>query len=60
MSNVQLQGLLKARNELTRARKEYDRAKLHETAYRGVVYSNESTPTETHGSYTYRGNSYIK
>ena len=60
MTNVQLQGLLKARKELTRARKEYERAKLHETAYRGVVYSNESTPTETHGSFIYRGNTYTK
>ena len=60
MSQIQLQGLLKARQDLKRARQEFDRAKLHSTAYRGLSYVAERQPQQTHGTFLYRGQSYSK
>ena len=61
MSTVQLQGLLKARDEVIRARKELDRARLHSTTYRGTLYSTDERQSEpAHGTFTYRGLTYTK
>ena len=60
MSQVQLMGLEVARNKMLRARKEFQRAKLQDTTYRGVHYVAEHPASETHGTFVYRGRSYTK
>ena len=60
MSDVQLSGLEAARTKLHRAKKEFERAKLHDTAYRGVHYIPNRPYSETHGTYVYRGHTYVK
>ena len=60
MSTVQLMGLEAARNKMIRARKEFDRARLHDTVYRGVRYVEDHCPCETHGTFVYRGQTYTK
>ena len=60
MTQLQLQHLLRTRNSLERAQKENARARLHSTTYRGVLYTNEHQPKETHGEFSYRGLKYTK
>ena len=60
MNPLQLQHLLLTRNSLQRAQRENARARLHATTYRGVLYTNEHKPTETHGEFSYRGLKYTK
>lgn len=60
MSTVQVMGLEKARQEMIRARKEFERAKLQDTAYRGVHYVPNRPCTGTHGTFVYRGHTYSK
>ena len=60
MSTVQLRGLEAARNNMVRARKEFERAKLLDTAYRGVHYQVQHAPQNYHGQFTYRGSTYTK
>jgi len=60
MNQLQLQHLLLTRKNLERAQSENAKAQLQFTAYRGVPYSKEHSPAESHGSFTYRGNSYTK
>ena len=61
MSNVQTQGLVHARQNMLRARKEFKAARLREAAYRGVHYDVPNRPEEeTHGTFVYRGRTYTK
>ena len=60
MSTVQLMGLESARNKMVRARKEFERARIHDTVYRGVRYVGDHPACETHGTYVYRGQTYTK
>jgi len=60
MTQLQLQHLLRTREELSAAKKENERARLHSTTYRGVLYSSNHSPTETHGDFSYRGLKYTK
>ena len=60
MSTVQVKGLISAREKFLRAKKEMEVAKLKDIAYRGVHYAPSRVPSETHGSYSYRGISYVK
>ena len=49
-----------ARKQVARARKELELAKLNDTVYRGTRYHIDHQPTETHGTYVYRGRTYTK
>ena len=60
MSDVQVMGLDAARTKLLRAKKEFERAKLMDTAYRGVHYIPNRPCHETHGTFVYRGRTYVK
>ena len=60
MTAVQAMGLDIARKKLIRARKEYERALLQNTAYRGVEYTPNRPYEETHGTFVYRGRTYVK
>ena len=60
MNQLQLQHLLRTRKELSKAKKENDRARAHATKYRGVLYSNDHVAHETHGEFSYRGLKYTK
>ena len=60
MSNVQIMSIESARKQMARARKELELAKLNDTVYRGTRYSIHHEPTETHGTYVYRGRTYTK
>jgi len=60
MSKVQLMGLEAARSKMLRARKEFQRAKLQDTTYRGVNYVAEQHASSTHGTFIYRGQAYTK
>ena len=61
MTTVQTQGLLNARRNMLRARKEFEAARLREVAYRGVHYDLPNRPEEeTHGTFVYRGRTYTK
>jgi len=53
-------GLEAARQKLIRARKEFERAKLHYTTYRGVSYTPNQPCEENHGTFVYRGRTYVK
>jgi hypothetical protein len=61
MSNIEVRAIEKARDDLKRAQKEYQRAKLRDTHYRGVstvIFPEE--PQEVHGTFVYRGIEYTK
>ena len=61
MTTIQVRAIQNARAEMERARKELNRVKLQETRYRGVptiVHSQE--PSEVHGTFVYRGQTYTK
>ena len=61
MTSVQTQGLIAARRNMVRARKEFESARLREAAYRGVHYDMPNRPQEeTHGTFVYRGRTYTK
>lgn len=60
MTAVQVMGLEAARQKLIRARKEFERAKLHYTTYRGVSYTPNQPCEENHGTFVYRGRTYVK
>ena len=60
MTTIEAKAIVKAREEVKRAKKELERAQLHETHYRGIptVYSWVRKPV--HGTFTYRGVAYTK
>lgn len=60
MTAVQVMGLEVARKRLIRARKEFERAKLLDTAYRGVHYTPNKPCEGIHGTFVYRGHTYTK
>ena len=60
MTNIQARAIQNARNEMARARKELQRAQLHETRYRGVPTVLSSSVEDVHGVFTYRGVQYSK
>ena len=60
MTNIQARAIENARKEMVRARKELDRAQLHETRYRGVPTVLSSNTDSVHGLFTYRGVEYVK
>ena len=61
MTTVQTQGLLNARRNMLRAKREFESARLREAAYRGVHYDMPNRPQEeTHGTFVYRGRTYTK
>ena len=61
MSTVQTQGLVKARERMLRAEREFKSARLREVSYRGVHYDMPNRPEEaTHGTFVYRGRTYTK
>ena len=60
MSTVQVMGLVAARKNMTRARKELERARLQDTTYRGVHYAPQEPAAEAHGTFVYRGQTYTK
>mgnify|MGYP001219060823 CR=1 FL=1 len=61
MTAVETQGLVTARRNVLRARKELESARLREAAYRGVHYDMPNRPQEeTHGTFVYRGRTYTK
>ena len=49
-----------ARKQMARARKELEIAKINDTVYRGTRYSIHHEPSETHGTFVYRGRTYTK
>jgi hypothetical protein len=53
-------GIESARKKMIRARKEYQRALLQDTSYRGVHYTAEHPMSEVHGQFIYRGHTYSK
>ena len=60
MTNIEANAIVKARKELQRAKKELDRAQLHETRYRGIPTLNNWVSSDVHGVFTYRGVQYVK
>lgn len=61
MTNIEVRAIEKAREDLKRAQKEYNRAMLRDTHYRGVatvIVPEESQ--EVHGTFVYRGIQYTK
>ena len=60
MTNIQANALVKAREEMKRAKKELQRAQLHETSYRGIPTINNWIRQDLHGTFTYRGVEYTK
>ena len=60
MTNIEAKAIVKAREEVKRAKKELDRAQLHETRYRGIPTINNWVSSDVHGVFTYRGVEYVK
>ena len=60
MTNIEAKAIVKAREEVRRAKKELDRAQLHETRYRGIPTLNNWVSSDVHGVFTYRGVQYVK
>lgn len=61
MTNNETRAIVNAREKLKRAQKEWQRAMLKETHYRGVSTVNfQEEPQEVHGNFTYRGIQYAK
>lgn len=59
MTSLELRAIEKARSEYKRARKELERVRLTETAYRGVPYCTDSIKSDkVHCTCVYRGVSY--
>lgn len=61
MTNIEARQIVKAREDLKRAQREYQAAMLRDTHYRGVqtVIVNQE-PQEVHGTFVYRGQTYSK
>ncbi len=56
MTNIEARAIENARNDLRRAQKEYERALLRDTHYRGVqTIIRPEEPQTPHGVFTYRG-----
>ena len=61
MTTIEANAIVKAREEMKRAKKELDRVKLFETAYRGIPTRNDSwVRQDVHGTFTYRGVEFTK
>ena len=61
MTTIQAMSLDNARQQMARARKELELARINDTHYRGVEYTPASQQThETHGTFVYRGRTYTK
>ena len=60
MTTIEAKAIIKAREEVKRAKKELQRAQLHETRYRGIPTLNNWLQQDVHGEFTYRGVSYVK
>ena len=60
MTTIQANAIVKAREEMKRAKKELERAKLQETRYRGIPTVHNWVRQPIHGTFTYRGVSYSK
>ena len=60
MTNIEAKAIVKAREEVKRAKKELSRAQLHETRYRGIPTINNWVSSDVHGVFTYRGVEYVK
>lgn len=61
MTELQARAIVNARKNFERARKELNQVKLSETRYRGVLYTTDARqPVGAHGTFTYRGQSYVK
>ena len=59
MTTLELRAIEKARSEYKRARKELERVRLTETAYRGVPYCTDASVSKpTNATCVYRGISY--
>ena len=60
MTTIQANAIVKAREEMKRARKELQRVQLQETRYRGIPTVQREERTPIHGTFTYRGIGYTK
>ena len=60
MTTIQANAIVKAREEMKRAKKELDRAKLSETRYRGIPTVHNWIKEDVHGEFTYRGVKYVR
>ena len=61
MTQLQARAIEKARRNFDRARNELNVHRLSETAYRGVpTISERKQAAEVHGTFIYRGRTYIK
>ena len=60
MTTIEANAIVKAREEMKRAKKELQRAQLQETRYRGIPTVHNWVRTPIHGSFTYRGVEYTK
>jgi len=60
MSDLTIMSVENARKKVARARKELERARIMDTHYRGVPSSIGATPSETHGTFVYRGRTYTR
>ena len=61
MTQLQARAIQNARNEFNRARNELRIHRLSETAYRGVpTIAERKEAAEVHGTFIYRGRTYIK
>jgi len=60
MTSLEARAIEKARNEMQRAQKELQFARLQETRYRGVPSITYSIQSDNHGEFTYRGVTYKK
>ena len=61
MTNIEARQIVKAREDLKRAKREFEAAMLRDTHYRGIqtVITNQE-PSEVHGTFVYRGQTYTK
>jgi len=60
MTQLQARAVENARKEYRRAQNELRIHRLSETRYRGIPTVLNSSPTERHGCFTYRGVSYCR
>jgi len=60
MTTIEANAIVKARNEMKRAKKELQLAQLHETRYRGIPTVHNWIKQDVHGTFTYRGVEYTK
>tara|TARA_X000001382_G_C3138315_1_gene168667 strand:+ start:216 stop:401 length:186 start_codon:yes stop_codon:yes gene_type:complete len=61
MTQLQARAIQNARNKFNRARNELRIHRLSETAYRGVpTIAERKEAAEVHGTFIYRGRTYIK